>query len=562
VKTVITCINSKFVHSSLAPWYLLSGVRTYAKQDHLAFVREFTVNQKMADVVDALATENADVYAFCTYIWNVRFIQELLPLLKAAVPTCAVVLGGPEVSFRPQSALQETVADYICIGEGEEAFPALLDALALNEKPHNTAGICYHTDKGYICNPSKPLTTLPPSPYVAEYFETLDNRIAYIEGSRGCPFSCAFCLSGRDDPLRLFPLERVTKDILRLSVSGAKTIKFVDRTFNCHKQRCNDILRFILSEYGKGIPRDICFHFEVAADLFDKETLDLLATAPAGLFQLEAGLQSFHRPTLEAVTRKTNTESICRNVKTVLASGNVHVHIDLIAGLPYEDFNTFKESFNRAYALQPHMLQLGFLKLLFGSALRGTTEENGYLYHAQAPYEVYASRYMEKDAFLRLHAVEDVLERLYNSGRFTLTLQYVLQSTGITPFDLFDGFAAFLKTRDIATEKVALDTYIGYVWNYFSSLSGVDADCLWDALTLDCYASRQIHRLPPCLFTKDTRIAKIARELAKQRKGGIKRGVAILRSKQNTVAVVEYTDRDRVTGRYPIEFLSLDTFEI
>ncbi len=558
MKTVITCINSKFIHSSLAPWYLLSGVRTYAKLSHHAFVREFTVNQNVTDVVAALAAEKADCYAFCVYIWNVRFLKMLLPLLRAAVPASVIILGGPEVSHRPQNALEELGVDYICIGEGERSFPALLDAIKEQTPLSALAGICFYENGIYHVTP--PLATdIPPTPFVPEYFETLNNRIAYIEGSRGCPFSCGFCLSGRDDCLRLFPLERVKADILRLAVSGAKTIKFVDRTFNCHKKRCEDILRFILSEYGKGIPTDLCFHFEVAADLFEQETLELLATAPKGLFQMEAGLQSFHQPTLTAVTRKTNIDSICKNVQTILAAGNIHLHIDLIAGLPYEDFHTFRESFNKAYALQPHMLQLGFLKLLHGSALREAAKQYGYCYGTEAPYEVYRSHEMTEQEFLKLHAIEDVLERLYNSGRFMFTLQYVLKTTDMTPFDLFAAFAEYLEQQSVHADTVSLDTYISYVWTFFSALPQIDRNTLWDALVLDCYSSRQIHRLPPCLFSKDARIAKINRQLGKS---GVKRGIAVLKSKVNTVAVVEYTDRDRVTSRYPLQVFPLGVFDI
>ncbi len=557
MKTVITCINSKFIHSSLAPWYLLSGVREYAKVPHDAVVREFTVNQNVADVAAALASEKADCYAFCVYIWNVRYMKTLLPLLKAAVPSSVIILGGPEVSHRPQNAMEELNADYLCVGEGERSFPALLDAIADKSPLSSLAGICYRDNDVYNITPPLAVDT-PPTPFIPEYFETLNNRIAYIEGSRGCPFSCGFCLSGRDDCLRLFPLERVKADILRLAVSGAKTIKFVDRTFNCHKQRCEEILRFILTEYGKGIPTDVCFHFEVAADLFEQETLALLATAPKGLFQMEAGLQSFHQPTLEAVTRKTNIDTICKNVRTILAAGNIHLHIDLIAGLPYEDFDTFRDSFNKAYALQPHMLQLGFLKLLHGSALRGAVEQHGYVYGAQAPYEVYGSLYVTEQEFLKLHAIEDVLERLYNSGRFAFTLQYVLKTVDMTPFDLFAAFAEYLEKQDVHVDKTPLDTYIEYVWVFFSALPQINLDILRDALVLDCYTSRQIHRLPPCLFSKDTRIAKINRQLGKS---GVKRGITVLKSKENTVAVVEYTNRDRVTSRYPLQLFDLDTFE-
>ncbi len=563
MKTVIVSINSKYIHSSLAPWYLLAGVRKYAKVPHDVSVGEYTINQPLDKIVSELLGEKADIYAFCTYIWNIQAVKQLLPLLKAAVPFCQVILGGPEVSFCPEQVLNVLPAEYICIGEGEESLPQLLDALATDTPTDEVPGICFKTAGGYIHHPSLPLKDFPPDPYQPEYFDTLRGRIAYIEGSRGCPFSCAFCLSGRDDTLRLFPIERVKADILRLAVSGAKTIKFVDRTFNCHKKRCNEIIAFILSEYGKGIPKGVCFHFEVAADLFAEDTLQLLATAPEGLFQMEAGLQSFHPETLTAVTRKTDLDRLCVNVQRILQGGNIHLHIDLIAGLPKEDIAIFRQSFNMAYALQPHMLQLGFLKLLHGSNLRDRIEENGYLFDQQAPYEVYTSRWMTAADFVLLHRVEDVVERLYNSGRFSLTLQYVLNATGMQPFDLFSGMADFLHRNGIDTDGISLDTYTEYVLQYFSDLHGVCEALLRDKLVCDSLCSKQLNRLPFCLFKKDKRIAKITRQLAERTHlNGIKRGVALLCAEKEKVAVVEYTNRNPVTGRYSLQLLSLHDFEL
>lgn len=563
MKTLIVSINSKYIHSSLAPWYLLSGVYSYAKEARTAAVREFTINQPVRKIVEDLVEEQADAYAFCTYIWNIKTIKQVLPLLKTALPLCRIILGGPEVSFCPEQILSELPVDYVCCGEGEESLPLLLDAIASGRSPDDIPGICF--EKAGICavNAPQPLSSYPPDPYLPEYFETLNGRIVYIEGSRGCPFSCAFCLSGREDRLRLFPIERVKSDILRLSVSGAKTIKFVDRTFNCRKDRCNEIIAFILTEYGKGIPRDICFHFEVAADLFDDETLQLLSSAPKGLFQLEAGLQSFHSETLAAVTRKTDLKRLCDSVKRILAAGNIHLHIDLIAGLPKEDMNIFKQSFNRAYALQPHMLQLGFLKLLYGSALRGTVDENGYLFSEQAPYEVYTSHWMTADNFAQLHQVEDVVERLYNSGRFSFTLQYVLKTTAKKPFDLFSGMAEFLYENGVDTAGITLDAYTEYALRYFSSLKDVNTDVLRDWLVCDSLCSKQLNRLPLCLTQTDKRIAKIKRQLAqKSPTAAIKRGVALLRAQKDKVAVVEYTDRDPITNRYALQILTLDQFEL
>ena len=562
MKTVICCINSKYIHSSLAPWYLLVGIHTYSTTNIQAEVLEFTINQPPAQVADLLAQEKADVYCFCSYIWNIEFLKDVLPLLKQRVANCKIVLGGPEVSFRPQSVFKDfEQVDFVISGEGEESLPKLLDAISLG-KDTKIAGISYLENGTIIVNPAQPLQFLPPDPYCTAYFASLNGRIAYIEGSRGCPFSCSFCLSGREDKLRLFPIDRVKEDILKLANTHVKTIKFVDRTFNCHLPRCKEIISFIMAEYGNRIPVDVCFHFEVAADLFDAETIALLSKAPKGLFQLEAGLQSFHKETLEAVTRKTDMHKLCSNLQQLLNPQNIHLHIDLIAGLPYEDIEIFKHSFNQAFALHPHMLQLGFLKLLYGSRLRAQIEQNGFQYNTKAPYEVKSTNWLSEQDMLRLHRLEDVNERLYNSGRFDLTVSYLLQITSLTPFNLFDGFAQWLYDTNKKVTHVSLDEYTAYVLDYFSALDNVDKDRLWDTLVCDALSSRQLNRLPSCLFVKDPRVAKITRLLKQTKNDHIKRGIWVLRAQKDRIAVVEYTNRDPVTGRYSVDFMPLSQFDI
>ncbi len=561
MKTVIVSVNSKYIHSSLAPWYLLSAVETYAKIPQTVEVREFTINQPIEMILQCLVEASADVYAFCSYIWNIDTLKQIIPALKNAIPSATIVMGGPEASFSAEQLLCSLPVDFVCIGEGEESFPALLDCLSENESKPFIAGIAYLYDGEMIVRPSKTLQSPPPSPYTSAYFEHLGGRIAYIEASRGCPFSCDFCLSGRDDPLRLFPWEEVKERILLLANSGTKTVKFVDRTFNCHKERCNTILRFILSEYGKSIPQGICFHFEVAADLLREDTLEILASAPSGLFQLEVGLQSFHTPTLSAVQRKTDIDAVCRNVKRVLQNGNVHLHLDLIAGLPYEDLPTFATSFNQAYALQPHMLQLGFLKLLHGSALRKQADTLGLDYVPTAPYEVTSTRWLSADDIRQLKAIEDALERLYNSGRFRYTLQYLLSVTSKTPFELFEHFANFLDINGCKTAGISLNDYVEYVWRCFENHTNIKKDTLWDCLACDCLCSRKDNRLPLCLYEKDARVAKINRMLKQSAAtNGEKYGIAVLKSQKNKVAIVHYRDRDPVTNRYALNIANLTDY--
>ena len=520
---------------------------------------EGTINEPVENIAARIAAEKPDLIGLSCYIWNFNQVKKLGERLKAIFPDLVIVLGGPEVSYNACEVLSLYIwCDYVISGEGEYPFAALCDAVFEGFEP-NVPGVCFrrenelHASEPYIGEGD------PPSPYCDDYFAALHGRICYLETSRGCPYSCAFCLSGRCGGVRFFDLDRAKREMLLLAQSGTQTVKLVDRTFNANKERAKEIWRFIIAEHGKGIPEGVCFHFEIAGDILDKESITILNSAPKGSMQLEIGLQSFNEKTLCAVNRKTNTEKLKANIRKLVAPQNIHIHIDLIAGLPYEDLDSFIESFNIAYSLAPNMLQLGFLKLLHGAAMREEPEKYPCEFHSEPPYEVISTPWTDNTVLTRLHRVEDALERLSNSGRFEKTLSYVLSASGLSPFALFDGFGAFVDGKINAF--VSLDDYTEFAYRYFCSLNGIEEAMLKDAMIFDRISSNASGKLPAVLKTENPEIKKIrlfieAQE-AYRRKPGVKRGFALLASEKAAV-FADYVRKDPVTGLYPVQKVRYD----
>jgi radical SAM superfamily enzyme YgiQ (UPF0313 family) len=556
---VIVALNSKYIHSSLAPWYLLAGVEAYCKEPVTAAVVEGTINMELRDAAVRIVGQSPDVIGLGCYIWNITFIKKLLPLLKEARPEAVIVLGGPEVSYNAGEILNgEPLVDFVLAGEGELPFALLLDALATGSPPDDIPGLCFRRGGDSIVSPPFCSSEDPPNPYTAAYLAALGGRIAYLETSRGCPFSCAFCLSGRNQrALRAgssvwyFDLDRAKCDILLLANSETQTVKFVDRTFNDNRERAREIFRFILDTIGTAVPKGVRFHFEIAGDLLDEETLTLLKSAPKGLFQLEIGLQSFNEKALAAVRRKTDIPRLRENIARLVSFGNIHIHIDLIAGLPFEDMASFAEGFNTAYALMPHMLQLGFLKLLHGAALREEPRPYPCRYSPNPPYEVLETRWMTEAELRRLRHTEEALARLHNSGRFRRTLRTILERTGWTAFELFTAAGDFLAERDI--HQMSLDDFTALIFGWFRTDASADAsaDALRDAMVCDRLAAGV--RIPDCLRIDDPRLKQVmtainAGERTRLPKG-VKRRFALLYA-ENTVVWADNTERDPVTGEY------------
>ena len=551
-KTVICSLNSKYIHSSLAPWCLYTACKKAVSDDCEVKVIEGTINEKTEDIYERLLSEKADFIAFSCYIWNIGRVLELSEKLKNR--GVIIALGGPEVSYRQRDILENyPFVDFVLSGEGEVSFPALITALAENNMPY-ISGVSFKKDDEFIISDGGTIefeSTV--SPYCKEYFEALGNRIAYIESSRGCPFSCAFCLSGRCGKVRFLPLERVKNEMLLLSEMGAETIKFVDRTFNCNSKRACEILSFIKDEYGKRIPEGVCFHFEIAADILTEELFDIISQLPVGAVQFEVGIQSFNEATLQKISRKTNVDLVENNVKRLLSFGNCHVHIDLIAGLPFEGYDSFVEGFNRAYSIGANMLQLGFLKILHGSPMAENKEEFPCNYSSVAPYEVVSTPWISEKELDLLRICENELERLYNSGRFPRTLRYLTEK--MPPYDLFLGFGEYLQNiRE--TGSIPLDKYVCLAYEYFSTIRGVDKTLLRDLMLLDRISTNNSDIIPKCLRVDDGRLSRLKR-LVTTEKGKVK-SVAILYS-ENIAVYCDYSEnKNPVTGPWNIKKIDID----
>lgn len=439
MKTVIVSLNSKYIHSSLAPWYL----KAYCNEEcGMIGIREFTINENSDSVLSSIFLEQADAVAFSCYIWNITYVLKVAEDLKKISPETVIILGGPEVSFDPDILLSEKhYIDYIISGEGERPFKSLLDFLSGKRAGTELHGVTYRDGTGIIKNAMPQLIEnldSIPSPYTEEMLDSLNGRIVYFESSRGCPFSCSYCISSTFEGVRYFSLERVRNDLHKLINAGVKQIKFVDRTFNCNKQRTLEIFKFISEDQS-----EVNFHFEAAADLFDDELLQALSGIKPGKIQLEIGIQSTNEAVHKAVARKTKIQKVLDNISALVAFRNMHIHVDLIAGLPFEDYESFKNSFNQVYGLKSDNLQLGFLKMLKGSRIRKEADIHGYKFKSCSPYEVLENRYISYREILELKGIEELVERYYNSGRFVNSLNYLIKESKLSAYDFFRSFLIY-----------------------------------------------------------------------------------------------------------------------
>lgn len=581
MKIVLCQINSQYIHSALAPWSLAAAARRYCRLPHLLRVEDANINQPPEEVADRLAAGEPALVGLCCYIWNAAYLRRLLPLLRARLPRAVLLAGGPQASFACGDFwVQNPEFDYLLAGEGERSFSQLLDALEGTGAVREVPGLVWREDGALLQNPPPPPLEELPDPYTADYFAALGGRIAYLETSRGCPFHCAFCLSGREDRLRLFPLPEMMDRALRLARSGSRTIKFVDRTFNADRRRAAAIWRFLIERRQAGeIPEGVCFHFEIGADLFDEESLALLAGAPAGLFQFEAGLQSFTPRTLAAVARTADNDQICSNLLALRRRGNIHLHIDLIAGLPYEDAAAFAAGFDRAFALSPHQLQLGFLKLLRGSPLWDQADALGLQFDPHPPYAVTATRWLSPADLKRLEDAAWALDRLHNSGRYPRTLAELLdrwQGGALSFFAAFCGYCRAMGTGEFPPQ----DCIAEQLYRFGKGLAGMNPLRLRDLLCMDLLACRRGGRLPAFLRREDPDFGRVAPLLragrAQRALDGIEdprtqfsRGLlrfCILYSGVGccgggrTLLFADHRRADPVSGQYPLLPLPLEEF--
>lgn len=443
MNVVLATLNAKYIHTSLALRYL----KAYAESEFDVEIAEYTIKDPAMTIVSDLFRRKPDVIGFSCYIWNIEETITVIDMLRKVLPEAKIVLGGPEVSYDTEEWMNRLHSvDFIVMGEGEETFRDLLRELEGGRKFHFVFGLAYRKNGEVIVNPGRPkldLSTVP-SPYrMKEDLPTLANRIVYFETSRGCPFSCQFCLSSIEVGVRYFDMDKVKADLLYLIENGAKLIKFVDRTFNIKREYALEMFRFLIENH-----RGCVFQFEITADIMRPEVLDYLAEhAPPGIFRFEIGVQSTNDETNLAVKRRQNWTKLVRTVTKVKESGKIDQHLDLIAGLPHEDYDRFRQTFNDVFELRPEELQLGFLKMLRGTGLRRDAGQYGYVYMDRAPYEMLGNDLMPFADIVRIKRVEDVLEKYWNAHRMDRTMAYLTEQAYPSAFDFFQRFGDYWEER-------------------------------------------------------------------------------------------------------------------
>ena len=442
MKILLAACNAKYIHSNLAVFNLKSYAREYGSR---ILLREYTINQQKDDILKDIYRSHPDVVCVSCYIWNITFVKELMQDLKKILPEVPFWAGGPEVSYDAEEFLQKNPAFYgVMLGEGEETFLELVRHYEEGSVSlENIAGIVYREENGSLHNNGwRPIMDLSQVPFAYEDLEDFRNRIIYYESSRGCPFSCSYCLSSVDKKLRFRDLSLVKKELQFFLDHQVPQVKFVDRTFNCKHDHAMAIWQYI-KDHDNGVTN---FHFEISADLLREEELQLMKTMRPGLIQLEIGVQSTNPQTIRAIHRTMDFKKLTEIVNQIHSFRNIHQHLDLIAGLPYEDYDSFHRSFNDVYALHPQQLQLGFLKVLKGSHMKEMAQDYGIVYKEQEPYEVLGTKWLPYEDILRLKMVESMVEVYYNSGQFQNTLDYV-ETLFTDPFTLYEKLGEFYEKK-------------------------------------------------------------------------------------------------------------------
>jgi len=441
MKVLLTAVNAKYIHSNPAVYSLQKFVTAYAPEyGRNVELAEFTINHYADDILQEIYRRRPDVVAFSCYIWNLQMIERVLEDLPKVLPEVQIWAGGPEVSYdAPDFLKKHDCMTGVMMGEGEETFLELMEYWHGKKKLNEIPGITWRDSEGEIkVQPGRPLLDMNRIPFLYDELDDFEHRIIYYESSRGCPFSCSYCLSSIDKSVRFRDAQTVVKELQFFLDRKVPQVKFVDRTFNCRHSHALTIWNYI-REHDNGITN---FHFEIAADLLNEEELALLNTMRPGLVQLEIGVQSTNQKTIEAIDRVMDFSHLCSVVKRVQSGHNIHQHLDLIAGLPWENFDSFRQSFNDVYHLYPDQLQLGFLKVLKGSRMQEKAEEYGIVYHSDPVYEVFYTNWISYQEILELKQIEDMVEVYYNSGQFPNTIRH-LEKEFCDPFTMYQQLAAF-----------------------------------------------------------------------------------------------------------------------
>ncbi|URM31942.1 B12-binding domain-containing radical SAM protein [Cytobacillus firmus] len=490
MKVIASTLNAKYIHTNIAIRYL----KAYAQPDFDVELAEYTIKDPIMNIVTDLIRKKPDVIGFSCYIWNIEETIKVIKMIKKIDSSIHIVVGGPEVTYDVADWMKNVNEfDYIVIGEGEETFKQLLTELNSTMNMENVHGLAFRENGQVRINPQRNKLDLRdlPSPFrFEEDIPHLSKRVTYIETSRGCPFSCQFCLSSIEVGVRYFDREKIKDDIRYLMKNGAKTLKFVDRTFNISRSYALEMFQFLIDEHLPGT----VFQFEITADIMRPEVIEFLnKEAPRGLFRFEIGVQSTNDYTNELVMRKQNFDKLCRTVTMVKDGGKIDQHLDLIAGLPEEDYNSFKRTFNDVFAMRPEELQLGFLKMLRGTGLRLRAEDHQYIYMDHSPYEILGNNVLSFDDIIRIKQVEDVLEKYWNDHRMDATVEYLVTKVFPTPFDFFQEFGSYWEQKGWSRIGHQLEDLFKRLFEFLQTKEIADLDIAEGLMKFD-YISKQKYK--------------------------------------------------------------------
>ena len=543
MKILLAACNAKYIHSNLAVYNLKSCSGEYSSR---VVVKEYTINQIRDDILKDIYLEQPDVVCFSCYIWNISFVRELVPDLKKILPQVEFWAGGPEVSYDAVEFLKKNPAFFgVMVGEGEETFHELA-GYYIERKPETLSeirGVAFrdeNKDRNIVHTGWRELMDLSKVPFAYSNLTEFKNRIIYYESSRGCPFSCSYCLSSIDKKLRFRDIELVKKELQFFIDNKVPQVKFVDRTFNCKHDHAMEIWRYI-TEHDNGITN---FHFEISADLLRAEELALMKTMRPGLIQLEIGVQSTNPQTIKAIRRTMDFEKLKGIVEQIHSFGNIHQHLDLIAGLPYEGYDSFHKSFCDVYALHPEQFQLGFLKVLKGSHMMEMTGEYQILYKDREPYEVLSTAWLTYGEILRLKMVESLVEVYYNSGQFKNTLVF-LEKYFDDPFRMYEALGRFYEKKGYSEISHSRMRRYEILMEFAGEQKEIPSESLSDVMLLDLYLRENLKSRPS--FASDQKpYERLIWDYRKAKKIPKTAHIEVFRDGKKLL--FDYTDRDPLTN--------------
>ena len=553
MKILLVACNAKYIHSNLAVYDLQAYASDYA--DHIV-LKEYTINQQKDDIMRDIYLEHPDVVCVSCYIWNLSFVKELMADLIKILPGADFWAGGPEVSYDAEKFLTEN-SEFkgVMVGEGEETFKELAGHY-VEKNPQNLknmTGICYRDGDQIIHNGWRQIMDLSSIPFIYKDLSEFKNRIIYYESSRGCPFSCSYCLSSIDKKLRFRDTETVKKELQFFIDNKVPQVKFVDRTFNCKHDHAMAIWKYI-NEHDNGVTN---FHFEISADLLREEELQEMSTMRPGLIQLEIGVQSTNPDTIKAIHRTMDFEKLKGIVDRIHSFGNIHQHLDLIAGLPYEDYDSFRHSFNDVYALKPQQLQLGFLKVLKGSNMMEMCREYGIVYKTQEPYEVLSTKWLDYDHVLKLKTVENMVEVYYNSGQFQNTLEY-LENFFQDAFSIYERLGSFYMEKGYGDVSHTRMRRYEILLEFLEDVPEISMDQVKDQMVYDLYLRENLKSRPG--FARDQKpFERQIWDFRKREKVAKNAHVEVFAD--GTVLLFNYADRDPLTNNAHVTDVTKDVFE-